>query len=585
MRSIESLSLSILRVAEEHAMKENTGQVLVQAPTEIANYLLNEKRRALAEIEQRHESPIVIVADEQLETPHYEVTRIRENELNEESSRPSYQRGTPRKLATIALTKANLNVPVAAAVTNVRPAQPAPIREPREELPVAAVAAVAPVPAAPSQSVGLLGRILGLFRGEPAAQQVASTARPRDERGRSDRNDRNAQRRDGRDGRSGRPQGSRDNVRRDEPRRSQAQGQQQQQQKQAAPQDKPRNEQPKQQKQNQPRQQQQPKPQDDSRPAVQQQPRQPRPPREEPAAKPVAQPAVAAEVLNPALEAAVALPSVTTPDVDTVISSTQDVVAGEAAAEGEGSARRRRGRRGGRRRRRGGAENASATDADSAQDQDEMLAGDMPAAAHRSQPEFDFEDEEPGAIAPAVIDHATPKQAHSAEPRSVRPAAFAAQAVEPAVLAQPEIVAPADAMSVDAMPMEAAAVANIEPAATEPQAVDIETTPTASIEPTASAPDEVESASIEPAMPMFAESEPQATDNAASASASASVVEAAVADVTPMQSTVPAPSPGLFDMLPNAPVIDIDPAEEAAKAVAHVNESTDGADNESARNA
>src|SRR3546814_133596 len=39
MRSIESLSLSIVRVAEEHAMKENTGQVLVQAPVDIANYL------------------------------------------------------------------------------------------------------------------------------------------------------------------------------------------------------------------------------------------------------------------------------------------------------------------------------------------------------------------------------------------------------------------------------------------------------------------------------------------------------------------------------------------------------------------
>ena len=85
MRSVESLSLSILRVAEEHAMKENTGQVLVQAPTEIANYLLNEKRRALGEIEQRHDAPIVIVADDQLETPHYEVTRIRENELGEET--------------------------------------------------------------------------------------------------------------------------------------------------------------------------------------------------------------------------------------------------------------------------------------------------------------------------------------------------------------------------------------------------------------------------------------------------------------------------------------------------------------------
>ena len=63
MRSVESLSLSILRLAEEHAMKENTGQVLVQAPTEIANYLLNEKRRALSEIEKRHDAPIVIVAE------------------------------------------------------------------------------------------------------------------------------------------------------------------------------------------------------------------------------------------------------------------------------------------------------------------------------------------------------------------------------------------------------------------------------------------------------------------------------------------------------------------------------------------
>jgi len=163
MRSIESLSLSILRVAEEHAMKENTGQVLVQVPVEIGNYLLNEKRRALSEIEQRHDAPIVIVADDQLETPHYEVTRIRENELGEESSRPSYQRGTPRKLATIALTKANLNVPAAPAVTNVKPTQPAPIRELREEAPVAARVPT-PTPA-PTHSVGMVERILRFFRG------------------------------------------------------------------------------------------------------------------------------------------------------------------------------------------------------------------------------------------------------------------------------------------------------------------------------------------------------------------------------------------------------------------------------------
>jgi hypothetical protein len=80
---------------------------------------------------------------------------------------------------------------------------------------------------------------------------------------------------------------------------------------------------------------------------------------------------------------------------------------------------------------------------------------------------------------------------------------------------------------------------------------------------------------------MFAEIEPQATDNAASASAT----EATVADAAAMPSSVPAPSPGLFDMLPSVPAIDIDPAEEAAKAVAHVNEAADGVDNETARNA
>ena len=70
-------------------MKENTGQVLVQAPSEIANYLLNEKRRAMIEIETRHESPMVIVADEQLETPHFNISRMRENEIAEESANPA----------------------------------------------------------------------------------------------------------------------------------------------------------------------------------------------------------------------------------------------------------------------------------------------------------------------------------------------------------------------------------------------------------------------------------------------------------------------------------------------------------------
>ncbi|HMB61333.1 MAG TPA: Rne/Rng family ribonuclease, partial [Xanthomonadales bacterium] len=57
IRSVESLALSILRLLEEEAMKDHTGQVMVQAPPQVANFLLNEKRKALSSIELRHSVP------------------------------------------------------------------------------------------------------------------------------------------------------------------------------------------------------------------------------------------------------------------------------------------------------------------------------------------------------------------------------------------------------------------------------------------------------------------------------------------------------------------------------------------------
>ncbi|WP_425477587.1 Rne/Rng family ribonuclease [Alkalisalibacterium limincola] len=178
MRSVESLALSILRLAEENAMKESTGQVLVQAPPEIANYLLNEKRRALVEIEQRHDAPVVIVADLQLETPHFNVSRLRENELAEEAGRPSYHRTTPRKLETHALTRDNLNIPPPPAVRKVEPVRPAPQREPAEEAPPPkAVTAPRAVQAA---EPSLWDRIVGFFGG--SADKPASTPRTQPKR-------------------------------------------------------------------------------------------------------------------------------------------------------------------------------------------------------------------------------------------------------------------------------------------------------------------------------------------------------------------------------------------------------------------
>ena len=84
VRDNESLSLSILRLIEEEALKENTKQVHTIVPVQIASYLLNEKRKAVHSIEKRHDVDIIVVPNEAMETPHFSVFRVREGEeLNE----------------------------------------------------------------------------------------------------------------------------------------------------------------------------------------------------------------------------------------------------------------------------------------------------------------------------------------------------------------------------------------------------------------------------------------------------------------------------------------------------------------------
>ena len=397
MRSVESLSLSIIRVAEEHAMKDNTGQVLVQAPVEIANYLLNEKRNALREIENRHEAPIIIVADEQLHTPHYEVTRLRENELDEESSKPSYRRGTPRKLATIALTKANLNVPAAPVVTNVRPAQPAPMREPRPE-PTPVIPAPVPQVVRPVASGGIMGWLKGLFGSEASATTNPRREQSQGERGRNDRGGQGQQRRDGRDGRGGkqgqggRDRGDRNNIRRGE--RSEARsdgGQRQQNQATTQNIEEQAARQPKQGRQRQQKQGNRQKQTEEQREANATQSAERSNVRDDAAIeKKLAH--LEADATTTAVTAAPATDAANAEVTDSE-SNLQSQASGQDAGkndDGEAGGRRRRGRRGGRRRRRGGNENAGAeVDADG----NAIAADDSVMPVDRSQPEFDFEDE------------------------------------------------------------------------------------------------------------------------------------------------------------------------------------------------
>lgn len=80
VRDNESLSLSILRLLEEEALKEHTKQVHTIVPVKIASYLLNEKRKTIASIEKRHNVDILVVPNEQMETPHFSVFRLRNGE-------------------------------------------------------------------------------------------------------------------------------------------------------------------------------------------------------------------------------------------------------------------------------------------------------------------------------------------------------------------------------------------------------------------------------------------------------------------------------------------------------------------------
>ena len=81
VRDNNSLSLSILRLIQEEAMKDNTVQIDVIVPVPIASYLLNEKRRAITNIEKMHpDVKIVIAGDEEMETPLYKVIRKRTGE-------------------------------------------------------------------------------------------------------------------------------------------------------------------------------------------------------------------------------------------------------------------------------------------------------------------------------------------------------------------------------------------------------------------------------------------------------------------------------------------------------------------------
>ncbi|RJT26825.1 ribonuclease E [Buttiauxella izardii] len=258
VRDNESMALSILRLIEEEALKENTQEVHAIVPVPIASYLLNEKRDAVSAIETRQGGvKAIIVPNDQMETPHYSVLRVRKGEETktlsymlpklheEEMAMPSEEEYAERKrpeqpaLATFVMPDVPPAPPESAPVATT----PAP----------AAKAAVAKT--ATTEQPGLLSRFFGalknLFAGEattekketqeakPAetegqrqGQERRNNRRPNNRRDRNDRGDRNNRDRDNRgEGRGENRSENRDNREprenrdRDDNRRNRRQGQ------------------------------------------------------------------------------------------------------------------------------------------------------------------------------------------------------------------------------------------------------------------------------------------------------------------------------------------------------------------------
>ncbi|HED15440.1 MAG TPA: Rne/Rng family ribonuclease [Gammaproteobacteria bacterium] len=124
IRGTKSLGLSLLRIMEEEAMKDGTAQILIQLPVPVATFLLNEKRAAVSEIEQRHKVTLTLIPNVTMDTPHYSVERVRADEVDE--SELSFKRVKPVEELPEQSEKEIITAAEEPSVKTVSPSRPAP---------------------------------------------------------------------------------------------------------------------------------------------------------------------------------------------------------------------------------------------------------------------------------------------------------------------------------------------------------------------------------------------------------------------------------------------------------------------------
>ncbi|HSX19752.1 MAG TPA: ribonuclease E/G, partial [Gammaproteobacteria bacterium] len=89
IRGVEVLAINMIRLIEEEAIKEGTAQVITEVPSEVATYLINEKRQAILDIERKHHIRVILVPSAHLETPNFVITRNKKDESGTEQTQPA----------------------------------------------------------------------------------------------------------------------------------------------------------------------------------------------------------------------------------------------------------------------------------------------------------------------------------------------------------------------------------------------------------------------------------------------------------------------------------------------------------------
>jgi ribonuclease E len=188
IRSVESMSLALLRLIGEEARKERTGRVVAQVPVDVATYLMNEKREWLNQIETRDKVSLIVVPNPHMNTPAYSLRRVRDDEKElPENSTVSYQIAEQPALDDSNIgnrdkkpaTEAPLVPSIVATAAAPLPPPPAP-----EPLP-------APPPVAAAPQAGVFVRLWRWLFGAPAPVTAeAPPSAPRERPAQRDRHDR-----------------------------------------------------------------------------------------------------------------------------------------------------------------------------------------------------------------------------------------------------------------------------------------------------------------------------------------------------------------------------------------------------------